>query len=210
MKSIRPHEFFRALKQEPASRIAHIKLPLHRDLWTLETALLITAIRLVDARRIFEFGTFFGSTTLNLALNSPEDAEVFTLDLPPERALASVASGNDTSVATERLERAKLDFEGLECSSKIRQLIGNSREFDFSPFTQSIDLVFIDGGHDRETVKSDTKNAFRMVRRSAPAFIFWHDYRNPAHPENTSFLDELSRDRELTHIEDTLLVFLSF
>lgn len=38
---------------------------------------------MVNAKRVFEFGTFCGSNTYNVALNLPEDGEVFTLDLEP-------------------------------------------------------------------------------------------------------------------------------
>src|SRR6188768_1735878 len=50
--------------------------------------------------RIFEFGTFNGRTTLNLAANSPADARVFTLDLP---------RGHDTSHALQPLEQKYAD-----------------------------------------------------------------------------------------------------
>jgi len=207
MRHIRPFQLFTALKDSPAERIASVKIPARRDLWLIETFALITAMRLIGAKRIFEFGTFFGSTTLNLALNSPDDAEIFTFDLPRDEALAAVRTEPDTRVASERLAYGSQDFEGMPCASKIRQLTGNSREFDFSRFHNSIDLVFIDGGHDYETVKSDTWNALRMVKQGSPACIFWHDYRNPECPDNTAFLDELSREYDLTHIEETMLVF---
>lgn len=207
MRTIRPYQFFTALKAAPAQRLAIVKIPVRRDLLTLETSILLTAMRLVSAERIFEFGTFFGSTTLNIALNTPDDAEIFTLDLPREHALAAVANGPDMRIATERLEYGAPDFEGMPCSRKIRQLTGNSRSFDFSPFTDSMDLVFIDGGHDRETVESDTRNAMKMVRQQSPACILWHDYRNPEYAENTDFLDGLSLKYDLTHIEETMLVF---
>jgi predicted O-methyltransferase YrrM len=47
---------------------------------TLETVILIAAMKIVNAERIFEIGTFTGSTTLNLALNL-NGGKIFTLDL---------------------------------------------------------------------------------------------------------------------------------
>jgi len=48
--------------------------------------------------------------------------------------------------------------------------------FDFRPFHDKVDLCFIDGGHSEECVKSDTKNAFRMVKKGG--VIIWHDFLN--------------------------------
>src|SRR2546428_10219387 len=41
-------------------------------------------VRASGPRAIFEIGTFDGTTTLQLALNSPDDAVVWTLDLPQD------------------------------------------------------------------------------------------------------------------------------
>src|ERR1044072_1996581 len=52
-----------------------------------ELALLATAATLVPSGRdVVEIGTFNGRTTLNLAINTPPDVVVNTLDLPPEMA----------------------------------------------------------------------------------------------------------------------------
>lgn len=45
--------------------------------------------------RIFEFGTCTGKTTYHLARNSPADARIVTLTLPPEGHEAYVASDRD-------------------------------------------------------------------------------------------------------------------
>jgi hypothetical protein len=45
-----------------------------------------------------------------------------------------------------------LDFMGSRVANKVKILTGNSVTFDFSPWKDSIDIVFIDGGHDLATV----------------------------------------------------------
>ena len=40
-------------------------------------------------RDVVEIGTFDGRTTLNLAINTPEDVTISTLDLPPDMATAA-------------------------------------------------------------------------------------------------------------------------
>lgn len=205
MKHVRPYLVFGLLDSAPADRIASVKIPYRRDVKLLETFCMITAMRLVNAKRIFEFGTFFGSTTLNLALNSPEDAEIFTLDLGREEAATLEQDPADAPLTQMHFERSAMEFQDTPVSRKIKQLTGNSKAFDFSPWRDSIDLVFIDGGHDYATVKSDTENAFKILRKGRPACAFWHDYRNPDCSGNTYFLDELSKSLDLFHVEDTML-----
>jgi hypothetical protein len=205
MKHVRPYVIFNLLDSVPADRIATVKIPYRRDLKLLETFLLITALRLVNAKRIFEFGTFFGSTTLNLALNSPDDAKIFTLDVSKEEATQLEQDAPDEPLTKEHLARLSMEFDDTSVAPKITRLTGNSRTFDFSSWKNAVDLVFVDGGHGLRTVESDTENAFRMARTDYPACIFWHDYRNPDCSGNTYFLDELSKERELFHAEDTML-----
>ncbi len=205
MKHVRPYVVFNLLDSVPADRIVDVKVPYRRDLWLLETFLILTAARLVKAKRLFEFGTFFGSTTLNLALNSPPDAEIFTFDLSPEEAEGLEQDPADAPLTQMHFEKPAMEYAGVPVASKIKEVAGNSRTFDFSPWKNSIDLVFIDGGHDYGTVSKDTENAFLMVRKDRPSCIFWHDYRNPDCSGNTFFLDELSKKHDLFHVEDTML-----
>jgi hypothetical protein len=205
MRHVRPYVIFNLLQSPPANRVANVKIPNRRDIKLLETYLLVTAIRVVNAKRIFEFGTFFGSTTLNLALNSPPDAEILTLDLGREDAKGLEQDAADAPLTQMHFDRTTMDYEGMPVCTKIKELTGNSKVFNFSQFRDSIDLVFIDGGHDYETVKSDTQNSFRMLRKDRPACMFWHDYQNPDCSGNTYFLEELSKSHELFHVEDTML-----
>jgi hypothetical protein len=70
-----------------------------------------------------------------------------------------------------------------------------------------MDFVFVDGGHDFDTVKSDTENAFQLVRRDGQACIAWHDYGNPKYPELTSYMDQLGKELDLLQVGDTMLCF---
>jgi len=205
MRHIRPYVIFNLLQSPAVDRIANVKIPNRRDIRLLETLLLVTVIRVLNAKRIFEFGTFFGSTTLNLALNSPPDAEILTLDLSREDASGLEQDVADAPLTQMHFDRAAMDYQGIAASSKITELTGNSKLFNFSPFKDSIDLVFIDGGHDYETVQSDTQNSFHMLHKDRPACIFWHDYQNPDCSGNTYFLEELSKSHALFHVEDTML-----
>lgn len=206
MIHIRPFQVFTLLEDSPAARIANIMIPTRRG-WgstsTLETLLLIALQRIVKARRVFEFGTFRGANSHNLALNLPDGAELYTLDLA-----AGVADQHplDAPLTVAR-QGMPLDFADSPAAAKIRCLTGDSRNFDFAPFYGAVDLVFVDGGHDLDTLSRDSRNAFSMTGGRPTWCIAWHDYRNPDYPELTEYLDRISENAQLFHVEDTMLVF---
>jgi Methyltransferase domain len=57
---------------------------------------------------------------------------------------------------------------------RIKQLFGNSLEFDFSPYERSIDLVFVDAAHDYPHGFPDSRTALRLVRPGG--VVLWHDF----------------------------------
>lgn len=124
-----------------------------------ETQALCMLIRGIDARRVLEIGTMVGKTAVNIAHNLPEDGHVYTLDLPEQRC---------------KHDLGKYVRENEDVSHKITLLCGDSREFDFSPYYDDVDLMFIDGNHTYEYVLSDSENAVRCVRSGG--FIVWHDF----------------------------------
>lgn len=200
--TIRPWKLFDLVaEQQACDRITQIKIPVRRmrqyadySLRLLELMALTACIRIVDARRIFEFGTFLGNTTLHLALNSPADAVVTTLDADDE-TLARIGLLD----VYQWRESFPLEFLGTPVEHKVRTLRGDSHTFvSDSP----ADLVLIDGDHSGKGVSVDTSNAFRM----GPDCVLWHDYGNPLCRENDRYLNELSTSCELFHLADTMLV----
>jgi len=172
----------------------------------LETSLIIAASWIVEAKQVFEIGTFLGSTTLNLALNIPDDGTVFTLDLEEDYAGEAKQDVADAPLTKIHLaSKSSLDFVGSPVDDKIKTLAGNSTTFDFSRWNGSVELVFIDGGHDFATVKSDSENALQIARKDRPSCVLWHDYRNRDYSGLTYYLDELSQQLLIVHVEDTTL-----
>jgi len=139
---------------------------------------LIGICRIVRAMRpqvVFEFGTFDGRTTLNLAANAPEDARVHTLDLP--RADLSALSSR-----IEVAERRYVDkdvsgarFLGTPFASRIVQHFGDSATFDYSPLHGTVDLAFVDASHAFEYVVNDSLQALRLLSPEG-GIVLWHDY----------------------------------
>ncbi len=126
---------------------------------------------------LFEIGTFDGRTTLNLAMSSPQNCVVYTLDLPPDcEPVNALAPGErhmvDKTKPGSRYEKNRESHPGAV--NKIHQLHGDSAVFDFSPSAKSCSLVFVDGSHCYETVKSDSYAAMEMVEPGGT--VLWHDY----------------------------------
>jgi predicted O-methyltransferase YrrM len=121
-------------------------------------------------KKIFEFGTFDGATSLLLSRVVP-DAQIYTLDLPPDMV---TAADDHLKRALEAVDGEGSRFRDTPESARITQLYGDSREFDFSPYFHQMDLVIVDGGHQAECVFPDTENALAMV---APGgIVVWDDY----------------------------------
>ncbi len=132
--------------------------------------------RHLDARKVLEIGTYDGNTALILAANVASDATVVTVDLPPEfsaddQGTLRFADGEFNLTPRDELGR---QFKGHALSARIRQVYGDSGWLDWSDLGGPFDLVFIDGCHTEDYVRSDSENALRHL---APGGVLvWHDY----------------------------------
>jgi predicted O-methyltransferase YrrM len=68
--------------------------------------------------------------------------------------------------------------------SNVTQLQGDSRNFDFGKLQRKFDLIFIDGDHHYDVVKSDTIQVFRHLAHQK-SVVVWHDYG--FHPDRVRF-----------------------
>ena len=204
MFHIRPHQVFNLVN--PQERKFLMWLPTSGwAMTTLETSILVALFKFAKPRNVFEFGTFHGETTRILAANmgSP-DGKVFTLDL--EKMDGVVFEGRDKILAEEAVA-SRRPFEDPEYAARINQLLGDSMLFDASKFAGQIHFVLVDGNHNVNYVKKDTQNAMLMLATNESACMVWHDYGNPHHPDLTRYLNDLSYEIPLYHVEETMLVF---
>lgn len=143
-----------------------------------QLAALAIFARGTDAQRIFEIGTFRGRTALNFALNIPDDGRVFTLDLPPNDATRESASGrtNDSDATIISESQTGSDYRGSSVEGKIEQLFGDSSTFDFSPYYEAMDLVYVDGAHHYDAVVRDSREAIKMIRPGG--YVLWDEFCN--------------------------------
>ncbi len=119
----------------------------------------------------FEIGTWRGESAATLASRAKQ---CYTLCLTDKemRALGM----HEKTIESHRLFSMDLD--------NVTQLRGDSRSFDFSSPGMKFDLVFIDGDHHYDSVKSDTRNVFEhLVHENS--IVVWHDYG--FHPDQVRF-----------------------
>jgi predicted O-methyltransferase YrrM len=173
----------------------------------LESIILLKLMRVTRPSRIFEFGTFEGETTRFLLANLPpadgRSERIYTLDLAETENV--VFEGGDDALA-KRVLSSQRKYSLFPNAHLVKQLLQDSMHLDPQPYRGMFQFVFIDANHKLEYVRKDTENAFEMVGGS-PHCVVWHDYGNPDFPELTQYLDDLAKDRELYHVEDTMLVF---
>ena len=134
MKTIRPWQFFSHLR---GNRDVLYRIPAHRGIdsetiMSLETLLLISAIRMVEAESVLEFGTSLGYNAFQIARNT--QARVVTVDRESERHI----------------------FDNEPESARITAVQRDLFDIEPAPF----DLVFCDINYTLETVTRATQLAF--------------------------------------------------
>jgi len=143
----------------------------------------------LSAITFFEIGTNRGRTSWTVAVNNPELA-VYTLDIALTASSDDVALelGTDDRHFFRPGEACGEAFRDTPEAARITQLWGDSATFDFSPFEATIDLIYIDGGHSYDYVKSDTENALKVL--SPTGTIVWDDYGS--HPGVYQLVNEVA------------------
>ncbi|MDO8571820.1 MAG: class I SAM-dependent methyltransferase, partial [bacterium] len=155
-------------------------------------------IRFLKPKRILEFGTFNGVTTLQMAINAPKDCTIYTIDLAPGMITHFPLSKIDTYVSDVFPKHFGTSVGSAFSTRKefnIKQLYADSATFDFSTLGGSFDLIFIDGAHDYETKKSDSENAFHYL---APGgVILWDNLYDVVCPDVTRYVSELAGSKKV-------------
>jgi hypothetical protein len=192
----------------------------------LEAAAIVSLIKLIKPRKIFEFGTFLGYSSALLVENSPDDCAVYSIDLgeghvsaKPLGSYSDEELRRDGDTNDEYLRGAQGAAMGamgpryttaLSAADKFRLhlLKQDSREFDPSAhgLDGSVDIVFVDGGHDTETVTIDTANARKMIGDSG--VIIWHDFASNIHNDVTTFVNGLAEHEVVVCVQHTMLAML--
>lgn len=150
----------------------------------------------IENCKYFEIGTWRGESVINVAESAKE---CYTLNL-------SVQEMIDLN-----LPKKYAELHGFFSKKKknITHLFGDSLKFDFKGLNMKFDLIFIDGNHTYDFVKSDTVNVFEHLMHDN-TIVVWHDYA--FHPEKVraevykAILDGVPKDlhKNLYHVSNSM------
>jgi predicted O-methyltransferase YrrM len=138
-------------------------------------------VHVLQPRKCIEIGTSLGLVTSTIASNAPDDTEIHTIDQHGHERIGSF-------------------FRSRPEGRKIRQHVSLSTEFDFRPFDDSVDLMFIDGSHEFDDVWRDSENAFRVL--TGRGVVIWHDV-TPYFPGVMKALEALPKSGEIYRVQGT-------
>jgi predicted O-methyltransferase YrrM len=164
---------------EPITNIEFREIPCLQDakvdafIDDRQRAIIAALVRGLEARTFFEIGTNRGRTTWTVAHHN-EDLTLYTLDIPPDDDTTKYALADDDRVYIRPPTQCGEAFAQTADAQRITQLYGDSATFDYTPYKNQIDFVYIDGAHTYEYVKSDTAHALTML--SPTGTIAWDDY----------------------------------
>ena len=95
----------------------------------------------------------------------------------------------------------------MTIENKINVLFQDSVKFNDSAYKNSMDLIFIDGGHNYLCVKSDSEKSFNMIKKNG--YIFWHDYvlTKKSVRGVVKYINETAKYKKIFHINNTTLCY---
>ncbi|MCX6165963.1 MAG: class I SAM-dependent methyltransferase [Ignavibacteriae bacterium] len=161
-------------------------------------------VKQINPKSIFEFGTFIGVTTLQMALNSEDETKIYTLNLSSKEDETMYAIGDSDEERNLPMLQPGDRFKNSKQSEKITQLYGDSAVFDYNPYENSIDFILIDASHEYDYVKNDTINSFKMLKNGG--MLVWHDYPNA--PGVYRYINEIAPKIKIFHIKETHIAFV--
>lgn len=201
------------IKTEPPIKLLRPE-PVDGNTTLFELTVMNKIVKTQRVTKAFEIGTFNGRTALNIAANMSVSGKVWTLDLPKNKSTKTQLainpkdkSGWSDMVYIEKNVTGKLFKRSTE-NKKITQLLGDSANFDFSPFYGKMDLVFVDGSHTAAYVQNDSQVALKLIRKNG--IVIWHDYS--VWHDATSVLNKLYKKggpfKRMKHIQGTTMVII--
>lgn len=148
-----------------------------------------------------EIGTWRGESILNVL---DTGANCTSINLSPQDIIAM------------GLNEKYAHLHGCLISDKtrIKSVYANSLTFDFSSLNQKYDLIFVDGDHTYDAVKSDSSKVFELLK-DENSIIVWHDYgynpETPRHSVIAAILDGLPAKAHpyLYHVSNTICAIYS-
>jgi predicted O-methyltransferase YrrM len=139
---------------------------------------------------LLEIGTAFGHTTKAISLNM-FNGHIYTIDLNDGKYPYCQNVG---SISREL--------------PNVTHINGDSRNFNFKPFFDKIDMVYIDGSHEKNNVIIDTYRALHLLNENG--CIIWHDYNSPWNTDHVTEAVDMIHENipgQIYHIEGSWLAY---
>jgi predicted O-methyltransferase YrrM len=127
-----------------------------------DLALLKSLARTFPECAYLEIGTWRGESVANVASVAKE---CFTINLPDDEM--------KKRGLPEKYIQLHRFFSGQ--LPNVTHIQHHSSTFDFTSLHKKFDLIFVDGDHHYDQVKTDTENIFKLLRNES-SVIVWHDY----------------------------------
>lgn len=151
-----------------------------------DLVLLRSLARSLPECEYLEIGTWRGESIINVA---KEAKHCTSINLSP---------GDIVKFGYDK-EYADLHSCLIKDTTNITLIYANSLNFDFHSLNKKFDLIFVDGDHSYETVKSDSTKVYELLRND-DSIIVWHDSGfNPETPRHSVIAGILDGMPQETH-----------
>jgi predicted O-methyltransferase YrrM len=223
--TVKPRVFFSKVEHQfsgPAPMGLHVPSSGIGSITLLEAAILVSLLKLMKPRKVFEFGTFLGYSSSLMLNNTGPECEVHSIDIGADVEQYQTARSysdeelhaddkkNDDYLRYTQGDKGTYYLMHLAAADqeRLRILHGDSTKLDIigNGYAGAFDLVFIDGGHDTATITSDTAKALEMV--GDDGVVVWHDFNSTIHSDVTDFVRHLSAEHVVLHVQSTMLALL--
>jgi glycosyltransferase involved in cell wall biosynthesis/predicted O-methyltransferase YrrM len=134
-----------------------------------DTRAVLTLLAAVRPRRVLEVGTSFGHMTANMTALSPPDSVVYSIGMVADSGGPHSAREQEAELPNREQFARFLNHFGT--GHKAMLIEADSRIYDFARLGP-LDFAFIDGGHDYDTVRSDSRGAYAALRPGG--CLVWH------------------------------------
>lgn len=182
----------------------------------VDQILLLALTEIISPNTILEIGTFQGFTSRLLLMNTT-DCKVITIDLPIEETnvlqsdfdqekILKDGNYNDDFLREKQYSTGEIYLLDLSENQqqRVKLIKSDSTKLNFTEQVGTVQLSFIDGGHRKDIVSSDTSNVSKITKNGV---IIWHDYSSNIHSDVTEFLEEYSKQNQVFHVNGSLCAF---
>ena len=128
----------------------------------IDIAVLKALAKKYNVKDYLEIGTWRGESVANVAAVVDN---CYTLNLPDEDI-------RRMNMPEAYIQSHRFFSEHLK---NVKHIFAHSHTFDFKSLNTRFDMVFVDGDHHYEAVKTDTISAFNILKNNH-SIIVWHDY----------------------------------